>query len=251
MPGMIASRPPVVFLHSFPLDARMWSAQVDALTLDGWSCHAPDLPGFGDAPLPNPDLTPSLDVYASAVARTLENKAPAVIVGLSLGGYVAFRLLAKHPGRVRALVLADTRAAADAPEVKAGRIVNGSLVRRHGAAALVEKMLPALVAPSAPPAVRETLRAIGGEQQPAAISFALSAMRDRPDASASLDAIGVPTLFIVGEHDAITPPEEHEAMARRVRGARCVTIPGAGHMSNLEAPERFNRALANFLSSLL
>jgi 3-oxoadipate enol-lactonase len=250
MGGMSASRPPVVFVHSFPLDARMWSAQVEGLALHGYACITPDLPGFGAAPLPSSDLTPSLDVYANAVARALEGHPPAVVVGLSLGGYVAFRLLARHPRRVRAVVLADTRAAGDAPEVKAGRILNSSLVNRHGAGALIDKMLPMLVAPTSPQAARDRVREIGAAQRPAAISFALLAMRDRADATPMLETLDRPTMFVVGEHDAITPPAEHRAMAARVKDASLVEIPGAGHMSNLEAPERFNQALLRFLSAL-
>lgn len=250
MAGMSASRPPVLFLHSFPLDARMWSEQVDALTVAGWTALAPDLPGFGRAPLAGPDVTPSLDVYAAAAARALADRGPAVVVGLSLGGYVAFRMLAKHRPLVRALVLADTRAAGDAPEVKAGRILNHSLVNRHGAGALVEKMLPMLVAPSSPQSARDRVRALGGEQRPAGISFALLAMRDRADATPLLPTIDVPTLLVAGEHDAITPPAEHAAIAAAVPGARLVTIPGAGHMTNLEAPDAFNRALLTFLATL-
>lgn len=248
---MSASRPPVLFLHSFPLDARMWSAQVEALSIDGWSCVAPDLPGFGGAPLPSPDLTPSLDVYASAVARALDGHPPAVVVGLSLGGYVAFRLLARHPRLVRALVLADTRAAGDSPAAKAGRILNSSLVQRHGSAALVEKMLPALVSPSSPQAARDRVRELGAGQRPEAIAFALHAMRDRPDATPLLSGVRVPTLFLVGQQDSITPPEEHRAMAAMVPHAKLVELEGAGHMTNLEAPEAFNRALKGFLSSPL
>ena len=250
MARMSASRPPVLFLHSFPLDARMWSAQVDALTVAGWTALTPDLPGFGSSPLPGPDVTPRLDVYVGAAARALEGRGPAVVVGLSLGGYVAFRLLAKHRRLVRALVLADTRAAGDSPEAKAGRIVNSSLVTRHGVGALVEKMLPMLVAPTSPQPARERVRALGGEQKPAAVSFALLAMRDRADATPALAGIDVPTLFVAGEHDAITPVAEHAAMAAQVPGARLVTIPGAGHMSNLEAPDAFNRALLDFLATL-
>ena len=250
MRAMNASRPPVLLLHSFPLDARMWSAQVDALTVAGWTALTPDLPGFGASPLPGPDVVPSLDVYANAAARALEDRGPAVVVGLSLGGYVAFRLLAKHRRLVRARVLADTRAASDAPEVKAGRIVNSSLVQRQGAAALIEKMLPMLVAPESPQAARDRVRELGAAQRPAAVSFALLAMRDRADATPLLAEVSVPTLFVVGAKDAITPPAEHEAMAARVTGARLVTIPNAGHMTNLEAPDAFNAALLGFLASL-
>ncbi len=238
---------PWVLLHSFPIDRRMWSAQSVALAAAGHRVIAVDLPGFGASP-PLVTDAPSLDGYVDAVLTTLDHLAldRVTVLGLSLGGYVALRLAARAPERLRALVLADTRAAGDSPETRASRVLNLGLVRSKGPAALIEKMLPHLLAPGAPEALRSTLRAWAAEQSAEGVTHALLAMRDRPDASAVLPTLRGPTLLVVGEHDGITPPSEHGTMATAIAGARVEVIAGAGHLSNLERPDEFNRAVIQF-----
>jgi 3-oxoadipate enol-lactonase len=235
---------PWVLLHSFPVDRRMWSAQCEALAARGHTAVALDLPGFGAAPRMTRE-PPSLDGYVDAVLSSLDALAfeRVTLVGLSLGGYVALRLAGRAPGRLGSLVLADTRAAADSPEARAGRVLNQGLVRSRGPAALIEKMLPHLLAPEAPESLRATLRAWASEQSPEGITDALLAMRDRGDATAALGAIRCPTLLLVGARDAITPPAEHAAMGAAIAGSRVEVIEGAGHLSNLERPDAFNDAL--------
>ncbi len=241
----------VVFLHSFPMDRAMWDAQRAAVESDGHRALALDLAGFGDAPLP-PDAAPTIETYAAQVLSTLDahGVARAVFVGLSLGGYVALCIASMAPARVAALVLADTRSAADDPPTRAGRIINLSLVRDRGVEALFDKMRPMLLAPDHDPAVATQLRAMALRQRPESVAFALVAMRDRPDRGAVLDAFAAPTLVLVGDRDVITPPAEMTAMAARMRDARVEVLEGAGHLSNLERPEGFNRALRAFLRGL-
>lgn len=233
-----------LFLHSFPVDRRMWSAQCEALAAAGRRAVAIDLPGFGGAARMTRE-PPSLDGYVDAVVAALDalGLGRVTLVGLSLGGYVALRLVALAPERVGALVLADTRAAADSPETRAGRVLNLGLVRTKGAGALIDKMLPHLLAPDAPASLRTTLRGWAVEQPAGGVSDALLAMRDRADATATLATIRCPTLLLVGSLDGITPPAEHAAMGAAIAGSRVEVIEGAGHLSNLERPEAFNEAL--------
>jgi 3-oxoadipate enol-lactonase len=165
------------------------------------------------------------------------------LLGLSLGGYVALRLAARAPDRLAGLVLADTRAAADGPEARAGRVLNLGLVRSRGPSALLEKMLPHLLHRDAPAAVRDALRAWAAEQSAGGVSDALLAMRDRGDATSVLATIACPTLLLVGSHDTITPTAEVAAMGAAIAGSRLEVIEGAGHLSNLERPDAFNAAL--------
>jgi pimeloyl-ACP methyl ester carboxylesterase len=245
--------PPVVLLHAFPLSRAMWRPQVEALR-DAYRVIAPDLRGFGGSA--GFVGTPSVEQMADDVAALLTDlqvRAPVVLGGLSMGGYVALAFARRHPDRLRALILADTRAEADDAEGRANREKTIAFARDNPARAVIDQMLPRLVSPETAarrPEVLEEVRTIASAQAGAGIVAALQALRDRPDASPSLGAITVPTLVLVGADDALTPPARAEALAAAIRGARLVTIPGAGHLSNLEQPEHFNAALRSFLQAL-
>jgi 3-oxoadipate enol-lactonase len=239
----------LVLLHAFPLNASMWERQLD-LAEAGWRVVAPDLRGFGDGAGDPP--AESLDDYAADLIDLLDalHVHDAVLGGLSMGGYVAFALLRRVPSYFRGLVLADTRSGADSPEGIEGRTRMRSLVAEQGVDAVADAMLPKLVGDETRrgrPEVVERVRAIIGANTPAAVSGALLAMMGRPDSTPLLATIHVPTLVIVGEEDVLTPPPEAEALQRAIGGADLVRVPGAGHLSNLEAPGAFNGALARFL----
>jgi pimeloyl-ACP methyl ester carboxylesterase len=244
---------PVVLLHAFPFSRAMWRPQVAALR-DICRVIAPDLRGFGGT---SPFLAaPSVEAMADDVAALLDALKigePVVVGGLSMGGYVALAFARRHARRLRGLVLADTRAEADGAEARANRDKMIALARDHGAADVVEQLLPKLLAErtrTQNPAVVEEVRRIAAAQRPEAIIAALQAMRDRPDATPGLAAVTVPTLVLVGSEDTPTPPAAARTMADGIRGANLVTIAGAGHLSNLEEPEAFNVALHGFLATL-
>jgi 3-oxoadipate enol-lactonase len=240
----------LVLLHGFPLSRDMWRPQMEALS-DAFRVLAPDLPGFGSAAS---TPTPSIDGMADAVARFLDAQGvtdPVALGGLSMGGYVALAFARKYPQRLRALILADTRAEPDDAAGKANRDKMIAFAGEHPAADVIEQMLPKLVCEETRtqrPEVVAELRRIGSAQPTAGIIAALQALRDRPDAGPLLGSIAVPTLVIVGAEDALTPPAMSQNLAAHIPGAKLVTIAGAGHMSNLEKPREFNDALRQFLS---
>jgi esterase/lipase len=178
---------------------------------------------------------------------------PFVLAGLSMGGYVALAYAKKYPTDLRGLVLIDTKAEADTAEGKQGRAKMIDLVRKDGSKAVADQMMPKMLAKDAAeqrPQTAQTLRRMMEACPPKTIEHALAAMRDRPDRSGELSQIKVPTLVIVGESDAITPPAAAEAMVNKVPGAQLVVIKGAGHMSPMEQPEQVNRALRAFLDGI-
>jgi len=244
--------PAVLFIHGYPLDRTLWAAQLSGL--DGFRVIAPDLRGLGlsDAP----DLGYSMPTYADDLAALLEalQVDEVVLVGLSMGGYVAFEFLRRHRERVRALVLFDTRADADVPDVRRARDQQSSLAREHGAAAVAEQMLPRMLAPAAAqstPHVVERVREMMLAAPVAGIAGALAAMRDRSDASALLATLDdLPTMVVVGEEDAMTPVDLARGMASVIPGARLEIVPGAGHLPPIEAPGVVNALLLDFLKSL-
>ena len=126
-----------------------------------------------------------------------------------------------------------------------------ALAHEKGAAGVIEAMLPKLLSDETRErrrAVAERVRGLGSRQSAAAVAAALAALRDRQDANPGLGRIAVPTLVLVGEHDTLTPPLAAAKIAGAVPGSTLVTVPGAGHLSNLESPEAFNAAVRAFLA---
>ena len=247
--GDVGSGPPLVLLHPFPLDRSSWGPLLEALAKDH-RVIAPDLRGFGEStPFTK---SPSVDTAASDVAALLDELGitePAIVAGISMGGYVALAFARRHPRRLRALVLCDTRAEADDAAGRAAREQTIALVREKGVGALVEKMLPKLVRDAGSDLAAE-IRRIASSQPAAAVADALRMMRDRPDSTPGLASITVPTLVVVGAEDAITPPPLSEKLASSIPGARLETIADAAHLAPFEKPEEFARLLRSFEVSL-
>lgn len=242
---------PVLLLHAFPLSSRMWEPQIDALG-DRFRFIAPDLSGFGGSDAPDDGY--SMEKWSGEVRALLDELSldEVVLVGLSMGGYLAFECLRRFPERFSALVLADTRAEADPPEGVEKRTKQQGMVREGGRDELIGALTGALLAEGTTankPDVVERVRSLM-DNPPAGFIGALEAMKNRPDSSDELAAIKVPTLIVVGENDGVTPPDASRKMHEHIGGSRLVVIPDAGHLSNLEAPEPFNGALAEFLGSL-
>jgi pimeloyl-ACP methyl ester carboxylesterase len=229
------------------MGSAMWRDQLTAVP--GWRIVAPPMPGFDGRPLV---AERTMDAYARDLLATLDEMGigRAVFGGLSMGGYAIFGVLRQAPQRVSGLILADTRTSIDNPDRRAARERSIVKARTEGPSAIADEMLPAILGRTThaerPEVVARTRALI--EAQPAeTIAAALEAMMTRPDSANVLDGVDVPALMIVGEEDTVTPPSDAAFMQQRVRGSRMVTIPRAGHMANLEAPEAFNAALREFL----
>lgn len=235
---------PLVLLHAFPLDHRMWDGvrvddHVDLLT--------PDQRGFGDAPLgaDEPDLA---RVAADVVAR-LDGR-PALIGGCSMGSYVAMAVLRAAPELVAGLVLVSSRATADTEAGRANREAMATKIETEGSSFVADAMLPALLGAETHerrPEVVDTVRTLVTEQDGAAIAWAQRAMGARPDSSELLRRTDVPTLIVRGEQDALIPAEEADALAALMPKAEVVVLAGAGHLPPVEAPEEFAGTLARWL----
>ncbi|HEV7894022.1 MAG TPA: alpha/beta fold hydrolase [Pyrinomonadaceae bacterium] len=246
------SGPAVVFLHGFPFDRSMWSGQVERLSAS-FRVIAPDLRGHGETTVTREPA--SMEEMAEDVVSLLDelNVPRAVICGLSMGGYVALALYRAFTARVRALVLADTRAKADTEEARRTREENAQRALAEGIGPIVDSMLPKLLSERTrggePETVARVRRMMLG-LNPEGAAAALRGMALRRDQTDLLPKIDVPVLFLVGSEDIITPPAEAEAMHALVNGSRLQVIEGAGHVSNVERPDEFDRVLAEFLEGL-
>lgn len=242
---------PVVLLHAFPLRGAMWAPQVTALA-PSTRVVVPDLLGFGGSDAPDDLGAYAVEVWADQVAALLDHLGikRVTLAGLSMGGYAALSFLRRHGQRLAALVLADTRASGDSPEAAQRRRDQIDQVRRTGTAELTETMLGGLLGHHTHqyrPEVVATTRSLM-DSSPAGIVGALDAMIRRPDATADLAGIDVPTVIVVGDEDVLSPPDVARSMQEAVSGAELVVIPSAGHLTNLEAPEYFNQALVEVVA---
>lgn len=245
---VIGEGDPVLFVHGFPLSGEMWMPTVERL--EGVRAIVPDLRGHGAS-----GTSPEADMgrYAEDLAHVLDaagERDPVTLVGLSMGGYVALEFCRRFPARVRALVLVDSRAGADSEEGARGRLETAERVLREGSAGLAAELAEKLFAPSAPAALRERWRSIMAATPPEGVAAALRAMARRPDSFATLRELAVPLLVVVGEHDAITPPDDARRMHGAAADSRLEVVPDAGHMTPVERPERFAALLSEFLGEL-
>jgi 3-oxoadipate enol-lactonase len=240
----VAEPTPLVLLHPFPMDATFWASAAPLLAADR-EIVAPEFPGLGGAPLGE---APSVDGFADEVAARIGamRRGRAAVCGLSLGGYVALSLAARHPDRVAALVLADTRAEADAPDAAEGRHRAAAQVRAGGLGAFLDDFVPRLVAPG-DDASLAAARAIADRQDPEAVARALEALAGRADRRADLPGITAPALVIVGSEDALTPPSFARTLTAGLPSAELLVMEGAGHLTALERPQEFAAAVNAFL----
>ena len=242
---------PLVLLHAFPLNGKMFEPQITAFSGDR-RVVAPDYPGFGRSP--RTPAQPDMRYYAEGLGDLLDrlHLERVVLGGVSMGGYVAFECMRLFPERISALVLADTRPEPDPAEMREARNEMALSVARDGVEVLVELQMKRLLSPESlqDGGLVGKVSSIILENSPDGAVAALGAMRERPDSRPLLGEIDVPTLVVGGEEDNISSPEVMGAMAAEIPGARHLTIPNVGHLSSLEAPDEFNAALGDFLKGL-
>ena len=238
-----------MLLHPFPFARGIWSRLTDVLAT-GHRVLAVDARGFGESPLGEQGY--AIADLADDLAALLDQLGikRAAVLGMSMGGYTALAFAVRHPSRLTALVLADTRAAADSDETKKARDGAIGRIRATGSGPYLDGSLARLLSPAAPASMVAFLRA-RAETRAASLIAGIEALRDRVDRTTEVDGIAVPTLAIRGSDDQVTPADDMQQMAAAIPGATFVTIPGAGHLSHLEAPESFERALTPFLATAL
>ncbi|MGH2508853.1 MAG: alpha/beta fold hydrolase [Ktedonobacteraceae bacterium] len=250
---------PVIFLHAFPLNRQMWAGELQALLVEQrYRLIALDWRGFGESEITSSVVKPVIStmvMLADDLAGLMDRLGieQAVLCGLSMGGYVAFAFARKYPERVRGLVLADTRPGADPPEAKASREEVALLAERQGTGAIADLQLPRLLADYTRqhhPVVERRVRQLIDSATPQGIAAAARGMAVRTDSSDLLATLACPTLVLVGEEDALTPPQVARDYAAQIPGAQCISIPHAGHLSNLEQPRAFIQAVRQFLANL-
>ncbi|MBL8952355.1 MAG: alpha/beta fold hydrolase [Myxococcaceae bacterium] len=238
---------PVLLLHAFPLTSEAYWPQLEAPPA-GVRVICPDHRGFGGSDLKSPVTLEAMakDAFALLDALKLER---AIVGGVSMGGYVAMAMTRLDPARIKGLILADTQATADDAAQKEKREGVAKDVEKNGMSGYAASALPNLLAPEAKPYVRARIEGLMKAVNPAATAAAARAMAGRDDSREILARYAGPAVVIVGEHDTLTPPAKARELQALLPKSRLVTIPGAGHLSNVEAPLEFNEAVRAFVES--
>ena len=243
---------PVVLIHGFPFSREMWDPQIEALQ-KRFRVIAYDLRGHGKSGAGDGQYT--LEFFVDDLLGLLDylKIGRAVLCGLSMGGYIALRTVERNPERIGGLILADTQAKADSNEAKLKRAAAIKSVKANGVNAYADSFVKSVFATQTfagnRAAVEKIRRIIQGNSS-LGICGALLALASRTDTTEALASIKVPTLILVGEHDALTPPSASQDMHSRIPNSEIHVIPNAAHMSNLENPDEFNEHVLNFLGRL-
>ncbi|WP_432000048.1 alpha/beta fold hydrolase [Streptomyces sioyaensis] len=244
---------PLVLVHGHPFNRSMWRPQIAHLSRAGWRVIAPDLRGYGESSVV-PGTTP-LETFARDLLALLDHLGieRCVLGGLSMGGQIVMECWRLFPERIRAVVLADTFAAADTAAGRAARHDMAERLLREGMAGYAHEVLDKMVAPhhlDARPDVAAHVLQMMTSTAPEGAAAALRGRAERPDYTAQLSRMAVPALVVVGTEDTYTPVSDARAIQARMPDARLVLVERAAHLPNLERPDEFNAALEKFLRSL-
>jgi len=243
----------MLFIHGFPLDATLWDLQVKGLSGHA-NVLAPDLRGCGADDRTTPTAL-TMELLAGDLKQLLDEHGAerAVLCGLSMGGYVAMAFLELWPERVAGLVLCNTRSTADDAPGKKAREETANNATEKGMDVIARGMMPKLLSDrtrTESPDVAARIHAMIARQRPATVAALSRGMAHRPDRTHILRTAQFPTLVMTGEEDLLMPLPTSTSMVEALPRGRLVVIPGAAHLSNVDAPELFNAALTSYLSEL-
>jgi 3-oxoadipate enol-lactonase len=243
---------PLVLIHGFPFSKAMWKPQIDALKNE-YHLTVYDVRGHGGSDVGDGQFT--VEYFVDDLIGLLDHLklSASVVIGLSMGGYIALRAIERHPERFRGLVLCDTRSEADGNEGKIKRAQQARAVKLEGIKKFAEGFIKAVFYEKTfhtNPQAAETIRGIIEKTSPLSVAGTLIALAGRTDTTSSLPNIKVPTLILVGEHDTLTPSSASQTMKQKIPNAEMHVIPNAAHMSNLENAVEFNKHLRAFLQRL-
>ncbi len=243
---------PIIFLHGYPFDKSMWKGQLDGLKSLN-RLIACDIRGFGKS---TDEKTPlSIDLFCEDLVLFMDklNIKKAILCGLSMGGYISLNAVKRYPERFEALILCDTQCIADTAEVKEKRYKAIEQINLDGVDVFNEKFIKSVFHPDSltnKMEIVENLRSIVLANSKVIITAGLTALAERSETCSSLDAIRIPTLIICGRADEVTPLAQSEFIHKHIKGSSLKIIENAGHVSNLEQPNEFNKYLLDFVSSL-
>ncbi|MCL2777624.1 MAG: alpha/beta hydrolase [Polyangiaceae bacterium] len=245
----------VVFLHPFPLSAEVFRADADLLS-NAMRAIAPSMRGFGTTMPFDSSTEPSIDAMADDVVSLLDAlgiRDRVVVLGISMGGYVALSLMRRYKTRLRGLVLVDTRADTDSMEARSARDRNIARLQAGEQSAVANELTARLLSKTTldtKPEVAGQVHALAMQSSASAMASSLVAIRDRADSTDALASIRMPVLVVNGRDDALVPVATAEALAHAIPNAKLAILDDAGHLPNLETPKAFHKVVREFVRDL-
>lgn len=243
--------PAIIFIHGFPFSKEMWNKQMEWLN-EKFRVIAYDIRGHGKSYAGTDDFSIELfvkDLLSLMDAMEIEKT---TLCGLSMGGYIALNAIENHPDRFDALVLCDTQCLADSPEGKKKRMNTVESIREKGVEKFADESLKNFFAQETFTTKKEVIAGIREtivNTTEESIIKTLLALSKRKETCSKLPEINVPVLILVGKEDKITPPEAAQFMHKKISNSELFILENAGHLSNLENPEKFNELLKRFFES--
>ena len=244
--------PPVILLHPFPTNHEFWTPIVPQLATR-YRLILPDLRGHGDSEVGSGAAT--MEKHAADLARVMDDAGigRAAMISVSIGGYVSFEFWRRNRGRIAALALCNTKATADSPDARIGRLQAANDVIEKGTEPFFEGMVPRLLGAATretrPDLVDGALRMMR-KMSPDDVAQVQRGMAERHDSVDTLKTINVPTLVVTGDQDILTGINEAQFMHQHIAGSELRVIPKAGHFSPWERPEEVGLLLRQFLDRL-
>jgi len=244
---------PIIFLHGYPFDKTMWQGQLGFLQ-SYYRLISCDIRGFGKSKDENSSL--NIDLFANDLAQFMDKLSinKAIICGLSMGGFIALNAMKKFPERFEGLILCDTQCIADTAEVKEKRYKTIEKIKSEGVTSFNEGFIKSVFAKDSFDNKKELVKNLHNvvfSNSEHIITMGLTALAERSETCSTLDEITIPTLIICGREDEVTPLAQSEFMNEKIKGSILHVIDNAGHVSNLEQPDEFNKHIIDFLTTLL
>lgn len=244
---------PLIFIHGFPFEHNMWHNQINSLS-SGYYCISYDIRGLGESPAGDGQFT--MEMFVDDLINIIEkmNLRKPVVCGLSMGGYIALRAIEKNENLFNALILCDTKSAADDNTAKLKRAAAVKKINNEGVKKFTEEFIPNCFAEDFIYKLKDVYKGILKKSSgfsPEGVKGCLLAMSGRTDTTSFLPGIKIPVLLICGEKDKLTPPNVMEEMSNSIQDSEFHIIPGAGHMTPLENPDAVNKIIKDFLSRKL
>lgn len=243
---------PIIFIHGFPFDKSSWQPQMEFLK----STHrviAFDIRGFGKSTTDTKKA--SINLFADDLINLMDALQihKAIACGLSMGGYILLNAVNRYPERFTAIILSDTQCIADSPEGKDKRYKTIEHIEAGGLNDFADGFIKNVFCPESldnKKELVEKIKTVVLTTSPVTITGTLAALAGRSDMCSSLNKISVPTLILCGKEDKLTPLTQSEFLLQHITGSKLHSIDNAGHLSNLEQADEFNRHLADFISAL-